>query len=62
MKVRIEFETDNAAFEDDFDGEVAFVFERARAHTLETLTHGRPTEHPLRDSNGNTIGKVEVTE
>jgi hypothetical protein len=56
--IRIEFETDNAAFEDGWASECSFVLSDAlvflRAHPR------RCGEKNLRDSNGNTIGHVTV--
>lgn len=49
-KITITFDTDNAAFEEDYVGEVRWV-----------LSKIYPTDGcPVIDSNGNTIGKVEV--
>lgn len=60
-KVRIEFDTDNAAFEDDFNDECFRVLERA--YLLITVHHRRAPNEPdddvLHDTNGNRIGKVE---
>ena len=67
MKITITFETDNAAFEDDFQGEIRHLLAQARDGIFAQLdgTEGcwkpEPGEHPLRDINGNKVGKVEVT-
>lgn len=60
MKVTIEFDTGNAAFEDDWEGEVAFVLAQAR----EKLIALGPEEggRKLYDSNGNKVGTVKVEE
>ncbi len=61
MKVAITFDTDNAAFEDE--DEIGSVLGRAALY-VHGVVHGQ-TEPPavirLRDSNGNTVGTVEVT-
>lgn len=50
-KVTITFDTDNAAFEEDYVGEFKWV-----------LSKIYPSDgQPVVDSNGNTIGKVEIT-
>ena len=49
-KVIIEFDTDNAAFEEDYVGEVQYVLRKIY-----------PSDgQPVVDSNGNTIGKVTI--
>jgi len=69
VKVKIEFDTDNAAFEGEGLGlELARVLGRARLNILSQMAR-RPgcvcdapeSADKLRDSNGNTIGTVEVT-
>jgi hypothetical protein len=61
--VRIEFETDNAAFEaNGFQGELEQLLHSAVA----TITRINgcivgPCDVKLRDSNGNTVGKVSVS-
>lgn len=64
MKITVEFDTDNAAFEDNFSAEVQAVMERAKL-LVKCVAHKHredPSlvgEHrPLFDTNGNTIGKV----
>jgi len=63
--VRIEFETDNAAFsEEDSPGDCADIAESRRV--LMRLCQdwhagGAMFSTKLRDSNGNTVGRVEVT-
>jgi hypothetical protein len=49
--VKIEFSTDNAAFEDDFGGEV----ERILCWIAEQVKYDR-TGGNIRDLNGNTVG------
>jgi len=64
MKITVEFDTDNAAFEDNFSTEVELVMERAKL-LVKAVAHKHredPSlvgEHrPLFDTNGNGIGKV----
>ena len=51
-KIIIEFDADNAAFEDDFHGETQFVLTQVQGR----LINEYPSEFSLRDSNGNAIG------
>lgn len=53
-KIKIEFNTDNAAFE-DADSEMAHVLEQAR-----NIINSGNYEKPLRDTNGNKIGTVSI--
>ena len=55
MKVRIEFEADNAAFEEDFTGEVTRILTRA-AGRMGALRHDPEDSGALLDSNGNLVG------
>lgn len=50
----IKIDVANAAFEDDFDGEVEFVLKQA----IKNIQKGA-LEKPLRDTNGNTVGSVK---
>lgn len=54
-KIVISFNTDNAAFEDNGDGEVSAVLEQA-----EKIIASGNFEKPLRDTNGNKIGMVTM--
>jgi hypothetical protein len=49
---KVEFETGNAAFEDDFMFEIESIFE----DIVEAVSNGME-DGPIRDSNGNTVGK-----
>ncbi len=68
-KIRIEFDTDNDAFVDDFDNECRRVLSRARfriqvqalSYENEPLPKEPSSRAELCDSNGNTIGFVEYT-
>ncbi len=59
--IRIEIETTNAAFEGHPGMEVARILEdlARRFRDGEIVGDGNVT-HPLRDVNGNTVGRVEV--
>lgn len=58
MKVLIEFDTDNDAFRGNLRGEIRSVIKQA----AEKLLDGRilPKSNKLFDSNGNSIGAVQV--
>ena len=57
-KVTITINTDNAAFEDALDYEVIRCLSQVRAFDGEIQTVSG--DGKIRDSNGNTVGKVEV--
>jgi hypothetical protein len=60
-KVTIEFETDNAAFQDGrYEQECRYVIDVARRYV--SASRSFPVDFHLRDSNGNTVGRVTVTE
>ncbi len=59
MKLTIEIKTGNAAFEDNPD-ELARLLNKATAMVLPH--EDDPSEHNLRDFNGNVVGKVTVRE
>lgn len=61
VKVKVEFNVDNAAFEDN-QMEVEEVLDRVRIAVVGALegTCVVPCHWPLRDSNGNTIGQVRI--
>lgn len=59
MKLRIEIDLDNAAFEDDREELPRLLMQ------ITAQFRGRaigPISMTLRDSNGNTVGTVEVTD
>lgn len=59
-RVTIEFETGNEAFTSDYETEVAHVLEYARRELVDwVLSAGKAS---LLDFNGNTVGKVTVSE
>lgn len=59
MKVQIEFDTDNAAFEDSFLIEVARVTRSIKEALLDS-ENTTTIRRPLKDSNGNRIGVVSI--
>jgi hypothetical protein len=56
MTITIKLKTDNAAFSDDYHGEVTTII---RAAALKVAVGERAFN--LHDSNGNTVGTVKVT-
>ena len=58
MKVSIEFNTDNAAFDDDCAGHRPSDYEISRIlrSVVDQMAEGT-TEARIRDSNGNTVGE-----
>lgn len=57
--IRIEFDTDNAAFADDF----FFMECEGILHDLaEQISDGRTGEIPLYDFNGNRVGTAHVSQ
>lgn len=58
MQIVIEFSCDNAAFEDDFEGEIKLVLSRAQ----KAIDRGFHETAPLYDTNGNRIGSVMIGE
>lgn len=68
MKVVIEIECDNAAFEDDFGAELSHILSTVplrvlhQRHRPGSACDATEWSDKLLDSNGNTVGKVEVTD
>ena len=60
MKIRIEFDTDNAAFQEyphgegNFDEEVRYVINQAYEFIIGSMSG----DGKLKDTNGNTVGTV----
>lgn len=62
MKIKIVFKTDNAAFEDNgLAQELSNVLDGVR-RVLVRMASGQNPPMSVRDSNGNTIGTITVTE
>jgi hypothetical protein len=60
MNVKIEFHTDNAAFEDSFLMEITRVT-RSIKDALIDSENTTGIRRPIKDSNGNRIGTVEIS-
>jgi hypothetical protein len=60
MKINIEFDTDNAAFEDDRLSEVTRIMTLAKIEALDCLNDGCGIRVPIKDSNGNRVGVLEI--
>ncbi len=59
MKVTIEFDTDNAAFAENFEMEITQALKSART-ALENSYNSTNLRRLLRDTNGNRIGSVAI--
>lgn len=64
MKLKIEINMDNAAFEDDAYSEVESILRNGWPEGPFVGLHdsGQPSIVKLRDSNGNTVGFAEVSD
>jgi len=67
VKVLIEIDCNNAAFDEDPQGELGYILDQCNEKVdapelFQAIKAGdaRPFSNPLRDSNGNTVGKIEV--
>ncbi len=60
MNVNIEFNTDNAAFEDSFLMEVTRTLQQCKTALLDSERGTITIRHILKDSNGNRIGVVNI--
>jgi hypothetical protein len=56
MKITIEFSDSNAAFEDNGLPEYRYIMQQV----MERACNCDIGEFPLRDSNGNTVGRVKI--
>jgi len=59
MKITIEFDTDNAAFEDNFLMEVTKALSQAKGAIIDS-ENTTGIRRPLKDTNGNRIGVVNI--
>lgn len=59
-KIKIEFETDNAAFDDGMGGwpEIQRILEDLAARIARGQIHYSGSGDPIRDINGNLVGKM----
>jgi len=60
MNVKIEFNTDNAAFEDSFLMEVTRTLQQCKSALLDSEKGTITIRRPIKDSNGNRIGVVSI--
>ena len=60
MNVKIEFNTDNAAFEDSFLMEVTRTLQQCKSALLDSERGTITIRHILKDSNGNRIGVINI--
>jgi hypothetical protein len=60
MNVKIEFNTENAAFEDSFLMEVTRTLQQCKSALLDSERGTITIRHILKDSNGNRIGVVKI--
>ena len=59
MNVKIEFNTDNAAFEDSFLMEVTKTLQQCKTALLDS-ENTTTIRRPIKDTNGNRIGVVSI--
>lgn len=62
MRVSIQFDTDNAAFEDDFTTEAINIGLHIASRIQTALEAKQDGKRVLRDRNGNLIGWIVMTE
>ena len=66
MKITVEFDTDNAAFDGDPVPEVHRILDRAKHQIADYLSYWQEgdgeAKTALRDINGNKVGTVKVEE
>lgn len=60
MKIVIEFDTDNAAFEDNFLMEVTKAVQQAKSAIIDSENNTQ-IRRPIKDTNGNRIGVVNIS-
>ena len=61
MKINISFNTDSAAFEDSYEMEVARILRQIKDDLIDS-NNTTNIRSPLRDSNGNRIGTVTISD
>ncbi len=59
MNIKIEFNTDNAAFEDNVN-ELTQVFSQLQETIVRANTSHNNSAYPIRASNGNKIGTITL--
>ena len=60
MKITIEIDTESAAFEDDRFGEVSRILQMVEREVMDCLDDGCGIRVPIKDSNGNRVGVLEI--
>lgn len=60
MRIAITIDTANAAFDDSPETEVSYLLHGVAGAML--INGVRETSHAILDTNGNTVGRVEVTD
>ena len=60
MKIVIEFDTNNAAFEDNFLMEVTKASQQAKSAIIDS-ENNTGIRRPIKDTNGNRIGVVDIS-
>ena len=60
MKINIEFDTDNAAFEDDRFEETSRILQMVEREVMDCLDDGCGIRVPIKDTNGNRVGVLEI--
>jgi len=60
MKIVIKFDTNNAAFEDNFLMEVTKAIQQAKAAIIDSENNTQ-IRRPIKDTNGNRIGVVNIS-
>ena len=60
MKIVIEFDTNNAAFENNFLMQVTKPIQQAKAAIIDSENNTQ-IRRPIKDTNGNRIGVVDIS-
>jgi len=60
MKIVIEFDTNNAAFENNFLMQVTKAIQQAKAAIIDSENNTQ-IRRPIKDTNGNRIGVVNIS-
>lgn len=60
MKITIEIDTESAAFEDDRFGETNRILQMVEREVMDCLDDGCGIRVPIKDTNGNRVGTLEI--
>lgn len=60
MKINIEFDTENAAFEDNRFAEVNRILTQVKEEVMDCLNDGCGIQVSIKDTNGNRVGVLEI--